>query len=81
MGDPRGPFPMLDGPSIPWATAEIIYEAYEGCGHHQPLERIAERGGFGWAEVSHLFKELKRRKSAFASDLIAKSRAGQEEGR
>jgi hypothetical protein len=54
------PFPMLNGePAIPYYLARIVYEAYGTSG--QSLERIKERGGFGWAEVSHLFKELRRK--------------------
>lgn len=37
--------------SIPWADAKIAYRAY--CylyGTGQSLERLAERGGFGWVE-------------------------------
>ena len=41
-------FPMLDGPPITWRTARLIYKVY---GNSQSLERIAERGGFGWGEV------------------------------
>ncbi len=52
-------FPMQDGPNIPWATAEPIYEAYAILfGKRQSMERIAERGGFGWAEVEEIFKQL-----------------------
>ena len=52
-------FPMQDGPRIPWWLAERIYEFY--CkiygGGSQSLERLAERGGFGWAEVASMWKE------------------------
>jgi hypothetical protein len=37
--------------SIPWELAEILYPAY---GHDQSLERLAERGGFGWRELGLL---------------------------
>jgi hypothetical protein len=54
------PFPMQNGPSIPWALAEWIYaEGYRFSS--QSLERVAERGGFGWAEVAHFDKENRRR--------------------
>ena len=56
-------FPMQDGPDIDWTTAEKIYEIYRKLyGTTQSLERLAERGGFGWEEVALLVKELKRRK-------------------
>ena len=50
-------FPMMDGPSIDWTTAQEIYTVYS-CLHGtgQSIERIAERGGFGWAEVPWLLK-------------------------
>ena len=42
-------FPMLYGPPITWGTARLVYKVYPSS---QTLERIAERGGFGWDEVS-----------------------------
>lgn len=49
-------FPMRDGPDIDWITAEKIYKVYsELYGTQQSLERLAERGGFGWTEVSLMF--------------------------
>ncbi len=57
------PFPMQDGPDIPWSTAEKIYKIYsELYGTQQSLERIAERAGFGWAEVACLVEKFKKRK-------------------
>jgi hypothetical protein len=48
-------FPMQNGPSIPWPLAEKIYVAYQAAfGSQQSLKRLAERGGFGWAEVEHI---------------------------
>ncbi len=48
-------FPMLDGPDIDWVTAEKIYVLYSALHtNSQTLEYIAERGGFGWGEVSIL---------------------------
>ena len=46
-------FPMLDGVrKIPWLLAHSIWETlYEPLYHDQKLERLAERGGFGWEEV------------------------------
>lgn len=56
-------FPMQDGPDIDWTTAEKIYEIYSGLyGTGQSLERLAERGGFGWEEVALLVKERKIRR-------------------
>ena len=47
---------MQDGPDIDWITAEKIYKVYsELYGTQQSLERLAERGGFGWTEVSFMF--------------------------
>lgn len=55
-------FPMSGGPPIPWSTAEIIYRAYSRLyGTSQSLERLAERGGFGWSEVQLIFADLKKR--------------------
>ena len=55
------PFRMQNGPSIPWALAEVIYAGYSRLyGTSQSLERLNERGGFGWAEVAHIAKELAR---------------------
>jgi len=49
-------FPMQGGPSIPWSLAEQIYERYAAKqGRSQSLERLAERGGFGWAEVEYIW--------------------------
>lgn len=54
--------PMLDGPPIPWATAELVYQGYALLyGTSQSIDRIAERGGFSWTEVGGIF-ELVRRK-------------------
>jgi len=51
-------FPMQGGPSIPWSLAKAIYAGYSSkYGEGQSLERLAERGGFGWAEVEIFYKE------------------------
>ena len=56
-------FPMQDGPDIDWITAEKIYKIYsELYGTDQSLERLAERGGFGWSEVTFLVEHLKKRR-------------------
>ena len=58
---PSRRFPMLDGPDIDWATAEKIYEIYSVLHtNRQTLERIAERGGFGWGEVKLMAKKAKK---------------------
>lgn len=60
------PFPMQDGPAIPWSLAERIYEVYtDVCGQDQTLERLAERGGFGWAEIPILRRDYFRKHSRF----------------
>lgn len=62
------PFPIQGGefvrgkgqtePSeIPWWLAEIAYEYYSSqYGKSQSLERLAERGGFGRAELVALIR-------------------------
>jgi len=60
--DDNDPFPMIDGPPITWGIARKIYETYSKLYTGQTLERIAERGGFGWAEIPLFEKELKRRR-------------------
>lgn len=55
-------FPMQNGPPIPWKTAEIIYLGYSALwGEQQTLERLGERGGFGWSEVEYIYKECRRK--------------------
>lgn len=45
-------FPMQGGPPIPWSLAELLYVGYVALfGKDQTLERLAERGGFGWGEI------------------------------
>lgn len=56
-------FPMQDGPSIPWSLAERIYYVYTGLyGEGQGMERLAQRGGFSWAEIP-AFREAHRRRA------------------
>lgn len=50
-------FPMLDGPKIPMDLAEIIYAGYHAMSSCQSLKRLGERGGFGWDEVAHMYKD------------------------
>lgn len=48
--------------SIDWETAERIYAIYSALyGTDQSLERLAERGGFGWSEVDHIAKRYEER--------------------
>ena len=55
-------FPMQDGPKIPWSLAETIYKVYKDLfGNDQSLERLAERGGFGWSEVSIFYERHRKR--------------------
>lgn len=64
VGDGKGTnelicdFPMFGGPSIPTELAKTIYKEYsKKYGTSQSLERLKQRGGFGWAEVSTIFKK------------------------
>lgn len=73
------PFPMQGGPSIPWETAEIVYRAYSAIyGTSQTLQRLGERGGFGWGEVEHIFKEFRRSKGETAFRKLLGEKAAWE---
>ena len=51
-------FPMIDGPDVDWETAEKIFSIYKCLfGDSQTIERLAERGGWSWSEVSYIWKE------------------------
>jgi hypothetical protein len=66
-------FRMQHGPHIPWEIAEILYAGYASVyGTGQSIERMSERGGFGWGEISSLMKEPGRSKVAQA--MRAKAR-------
>lgn len=55
-------FPMQRGPDIDWTTAEKIYAMYSALyGTQQSLERLAQRGGFGWKEVEVIQAEFNKR--------------------
>ena len=55
-------FPMQHGPDIDWTTAEKIYAMYSALyGTQQSLERLAQRGGFGWKEVEVIQAEYNKR--------------------
>lgn len=43
--------------SVPWSVAEVAYQTYSKLyGSNQSLERLAERGGFGWSELVNLIQ-------------------------
>jgi hypothetical protein len=53
------PFPIQNGGSIPWWLAEVAFEYYHENWRGQSLERLAERCGFGVAElVGFIRREL-----------------------
>ena len=59
-------FPMIGGGHIPWWLAEVAYRVYAAlCGTHQSLDRLAERGGFGWDELGSLLDWNSRRVGSF----------------
>jgi hypothetical protein len=40
---------------VPWGVAELAYKVYvRRYGTDQSLEKLAERGGFGWTELINL---------------------------
>lgn len=46
---------------IPWSVAEIAYGEYSRqYGNSQTLERLAERGGFGWGEMDKLYPDWRK---------------------
>jgi hypothetical protein len=50
-------FPIQDVGAIPWSLAERAYQRYSQLyGTDQSLERLAERGGFGLAELGYLLR-------------------------
>lgn len=54
----KATFPMQNGPKIPWSLAEVLYAGYSACyGTDQSLDRIAQRGGFGWDEIASMWKD------------------------
>ena len=55
-------FPMQGGPPVTREIAEAVYELYSKLfSNDQSLDRIVERGGFGWAEVERTRKEARRK--------------------
>lgn len=54
---------MLDGPPISWDKAREIYKDYiQLFGNIQSLERIAQRGGFGYVEAEFLREQVENKK-------------------
>jgi hypothetical protein len=53
-------FPMLDGPPITMKEARRINSLYQALFTGQSLERIRERGGFGYREIPHFEKAYKK---------------------
>lgn len=48
-------FPIQPGASVPWSLAQAAYTTYARLfGSEQSMERLAERGGFGWGEFACL---------------------------
>lgn len=48
----------IPGAMIPWEVAEVVYRGYSHrYGTDQSLERLAERGGFGWGEIAMHYPE------------------------
>ena len=46
-------FPIQKGTDVPWAMAQRAYVYYsEQYGNTQSIERMAQRGGFGWQEFA-----------------------------
>lgn len=42
---------------VPWGIAELAYAEYVKVqGYGQSLEKLAERGGFGWTELVRLLQ-------------------------
>lgn len=80
MSAPEKRFPMQvdrhdsasDWRSIPWGVAEIAYREYaKQFGRSQSLERLAERGGFGWAEFGWLMaRYFERRPEALPPESL-----------
>ncbi len=49
----RIPSERLPAHQVPWKVAERAYDVYSHIfGTDQSLERLAERGGFGWIELT-----------------------------
>jgi SMC interacting uncharacterized protein involved in chromosome segregation len=56
--------PVIKGGFIPWSVAELVYIEYaQKHGSSQSLERIAERGGFGYEELDSLLPNWREHRS------------------
>lgn len=52
-----GRAPRREAGWVPWAIAEEAYKVYsKRYGKDQPLERLAQRGGFSWSELVELLR-------------------------
>lgn len=57
------------GGQIPWGLAEVAYRNYvKHYGSSQSLERLAERGGFGWSELLYLLTDDDEAKAPVSVD-------------
>lgn len=66
-------FAMQGGPYIPWELAEVIYAGYSAKhGTGQTLVRLHERSGFGWGEVSALYKDPQYKAAMDAAAMTAR---------
>ena len=76
-------FPMQDGPPVTWVIAEMIYELYSAIypPPNQSLERLGERGGFGWAEVKLLRDKYRKQYGYAAFDQLKKKWWEESNGR
>ena len=63
--------PMLNGAPLPWAVAEAIWEHLYNVlyPNYQSLERIAQRGGFGYDEIEYMAQQVRDRQSAAAQEV------------
>ena len=65
----RRTFPVQRVGLIPWSVAEQAYARYSQLyGRDQTLERLAERGGFGLAELGFLLRGYGRRQDGKEDD-------------
>jgi hypothetical protein len=52
---------LVPAGQVPWAVAKLAYQTYaKHYGTGQSLERLAERGGFGWTELVNLLADTER---------------------
>lgn len=62
-------FPIQQVGLVPWGLAERAYERYAQLyGRSQSLERLAERGGFGLAELGFLLRGYEKRSDSKEDD-------------